>query len=201
MRRDKFNEFWVKLAQEWYTTTTVEVENKHVPVAELCTFRDNCPQLVYENYEFIKTVTKEFYFKNLDNLENKPCRISRYKRAAVLTYAIIKSNPLIFVQEKSQPWIDPYFLKQKLAFYMAIGSIVQEATESSIEKCLQQNKPIFDFTSLGNIADNIDCQDDTFLMSVYKDLLYSEVYDNFNILTMANLYGLLTEKASELKFQ
>lgn len=68
MRRDKFNEFWVKLAQEWYTTTTVEVENKHVPVAELCTFRDNCPQLVYENYEFIKTVTKEFYFKNLDNL-------------------------------------------------------------------------------------------------------------------------------------
>ena len=201
MQRDKFLEFWNKYSQEWYTTTFVCDDKNNIAINELCVFRKDSADIVYTKYEFIKNVVKESYFKNVDPNELKPCRISRYKRAAVLTYAIINSNPLIFKNKKSDPWIDPYFLKQKLAFYLAIGSIVQDATNFSIEKCQKQNIPVFDFISLGKSDKNTNFQDDSFLTSVYKDLLFSEIYSNFNVLTMANLYGLLTEKASNLEFE
>ena len=87
----------------------------------------------------------------------------------------------------------PAFLKQRLAFYIAIGSIVQDYSEEDVSSL---GKPHFDFEDLGK-CDIID-DEDTFLLSVYKDLFFSEVYENYNILTMANVFGLLTERASNL---
>ena len=171
-----------------------------VHVSELCCFSDNCANHIYKNYELIKQVIKDAYFKNSNGDDLKICRLSRYKRAAVLTYAIIKSAPLVFSNKENSLWVDPYFLKQRLAFYIAISSIIQDATDESIRKSIEQNGVIFDFASLGSSFNCDECQDDSFLLSIYKDLLFSEIYDNFNVLTMANVYGLLTEKTTMLEF-
>ena len=84
-------------------------------------------------------------------------------------------------------------MKQRLAFYVAIGSIIQDYSEEAVNAL---SKPYFDFENLGkrDIIDN----EDTFLLSVYKDLFFAEVYQNYNVLTMANVFGLLTERASKL---
>lgn len=199
MKYEKFNDFWSQWTEKWYQTATITVDGKVVPVKDLCTFKKNYTSKVYKKYNSIKTIIKDSYFKNVLPDNTASCHLSRYKRASVITYTIIKSEPLNYKYEKKQPWLDPYFLKQRLAFYMAIGSIIQDFPEDQINKCKASGKPIYDFQSLG--ISNSSCSsndEDDFLMSVYKDLLYSEIYDNFNVLTMANVYGLLTEKASSL---
>lgn len=200
MKKNKFVELWDNLTAEWFENTVIKVDGKVVPVRDLCSIRKNYAGRVHKNYELIKKVVKDSYFKNVDGDNLETCRLSRYKRAAVLTYAIIKSTPLVYKNEPKSLWIDPNFLKQRLAFYVAISSIIQDANGESILESEKKGESIFDFSSLGYSFNCAECQDDSFLMSVYKDLLYSEIYDNFNVLTMANLYGLLTEKTSSLKF-
>ena len=56
-------------------------------------------------------------------------------------------------------------------------------------------KVIFDFDNIGLSRDD---KNDSFLLSIYKDLFYAEIYENFNVLTFANLLLVLVERASLL---
>ena len=192
MEYGTFEKFWTAYSNQWYNLT----ELPEGPVASLCKLKPNYVHDLYKRYELIKKIIKSSYFKNI-NSDPRTCHLSRYKRAAVLTYAIIKSDPLEYLNQPSNVLIDPLFLKQRLAFYVALGSIIQDFPEDKIkEKIGNYGGTIFEFSKLGK-KEHVSGEDD-FLMSVYKDLLYSEIYDNFNVLTMANVYGLLTERASIL---
>lgn len=88
---------------------------------------------------------------------------------------------------------DPYFLKQRLAFHIAMGSIIQDFPKDVLMEKLGDGKSqkIYDISSLdkGN-----NPEDDDFLTSVYKDMFFSEIFYNYNVLTMANMLKLFTEK-------
>lgn len=194
MQEAKFSKFWDSWVKDWYECTMVSINGEQKPVDTLCSIKEDYTSVVFDMYNHIKETTKRFYFKDTGTPKN-PCHLSRYKRAAVLTYAIIKTEPLIYKESKPHPWIDPNYLKQRLAFYVALGSIIQDYPKDKVDE-LSEGKKIFDFSKLGKV-DYREGEDD-FLLSVYKDLLYAELYDDFNVLTMANVYGLLTERASIL---
>jgi len=185
MKREKFIEFWNAWVGLWYANAVVRTEGEAIPINTLCDIREKAGDDVFEMYRLIKRTAKEVYFKN-----PHVKRLNRYKRAAVIAYAVLQTNPLRYKYEMRFQ-IDQYYLKQRLAFMLALGSIIQDYEE---EKIVALKSPIFQFESLGNSSNDVD----GFLMSVYKDMLYSEAYGNYNILTWANVYCLLTERASSL---
>lgn len=186
MQKSTFQAFWTQWANEWYRSKIV-VGKEEVPVASLCYMKPDYSDALYKYYNTIKDSIKEFYFKDPSK------RMSRYKRAAVIAYAINSASPIGYMDDSIQYDLDNLFLKQRLAFYVAIGSVIQDYPE---EKVSNLEPPIFDFESLGK-QDIVDDEDD-FLTSVYKDMFFADIYKNFNVLTMANLFGLLTERASRL---
>ena len=180
MKYEKFLEFWDHHIEKWHSSAAINVDGKDIPVSKLCSIKKEYTETVFKKYEAIKNIVKESYFKSIKFEEKKPCHLSRYKRASVLTYTVIKCDPLEYFEVKEQPWLDPYFLKQRLAFYMAISSIIQDYPRELVEECKKKKIPLYDFISLGSNESGAECDDD-FLMSVYKDLLFSEIYGNFNV--------------------
>lgn len=189
MTQETFNEFWEKWSAVWYNSATIEKNGTIVPVSELCAIKKNYAQVLCNRYLTIKSIVKDSYFRD------KSKKLSRYKRAAVIAYAINGASPLAYYNNDMPNDLDSDFLKQRLAFFVAIGSIIQDYPQALVQS-LSENSSIFDFSSLGAL-DVVDKEDD-FLTSVYKDLFYSEIYENYNVLTMANVFGLLTERASIL---
>lgn len=185
MTQETFRDFWGKWSLEWYNSK-IDLDGKRVPVAELCELKPDCDHILNQHYQLIKQIVKESYFKDVTKL------LSRYKRAAVVAYAVNGASPLIYKDATIQEDMDPNFLKQRLAFFVALGSIIQDYPEEDVNAL---TPPYFDFDNLGK-RDIIDGEDD-FLQSVYKDLFYADVYENYNVLTMANVFGLLIERASK----
>ena len=187
MTQETFNEFWEKWSAEWYNNAIIRKNGTIIPVSELCAIKKNYAKVLCKRYLTIKRIVKDSYFRD------KSKRLSRYKRAAVIAYAINGASPLAYYNNDMPNDLDPDFLKQRLAFFIAIGSIVQDYPECDVSNL---DKPYFDFDSLGK-KDIIDGEDN-FLLSVYKDMFFADVYENYNVLTMANVFGLLTERASKL---
>lgn len=186
MKKEVFCAFWDKWSSEWYKAK-IEVDGQSVPVAELCELVPGCEHVIHDYYETIKQIVKDSYFKDTSKL------LSRYKRAAVVAYAINEASPLNYKDPAIQCDMDSNFLKQRLAFFVALGSIIQDYSERDVDAL---ERPYFDFGNLGK-SDIVDGEDD-FCQSVYKDLFYAGIYENYNVLTMANVFGLLTERASNL---
>lgn len=186
MQQNLFKSFWDKWSARWYASE-IKINEKLTPIAELCSIKPEYDHVLYQHYSLIKQIVKDSYFRNTEK------KLSRYKRAAVIAYAINGSSPLEYKDSSIEHDLDFLYLKQRLAFYVALGSIIQDYPEDDISKL---KKPYFDFDSLGK-KDIVDGEDD-FLLSVYKDMFYADVYENYNVLTMANVFGLLTERASEL---
>ena len=194
MERDTFNKLWSPCCQLWQASEILSPDGTvRLHVSDLCALRANAEDAVYNEYAHLKKITKDIYFKDTC----KSLYLNRYKRAAVLTYAVILADPLEYKQKAPEELLDKYFLKQRLAFYVALQSIIQDYKEEEVQKKLKQGETVFDFDSLGRI-EREKFDDDDFEMSVYKDLLFSEMHRNYNVLTMANVYGLLTERASVL---
>lgn len=111
---------------------------------------------------------------------------------------MILANPLEYKMPTSERFDHvSNFLKQRFAFYFALSSIILDYKQEYIAELIDKSGHVFEFDALGDVNDS-DC-DDTFLESVYKDMFFSELYQNYNILTMANVFGLLVERASHLK--
>lgn len=188
MKKETFDTFWNLWTAEWLKGTfKYKADDKQI--VSLCRIKSKAGGAVFDEYEKMKETVKFAYFYPLGDDDVK---INRYKRAAVLSYLVLKSNPLIYDYPEYDKKLDVYFLKQRLAFFIGIGSIIQSFDKSEVEKI---QKPIYNFSDLG--PKNPEYGDE-FLMSVYKDMFFSELYDNYNVLTMANVYGLLTERASHL---
>lgn len=189
MTVEKFTEFWDKWSDEWYKNAKVKLyDNEEIPVSKLCSIKPKIEGKLYNNYSIIKGIIKDSYFKNPRK------KLSRYKRASVIAYTILLTDPLCYEDRKSTP--DTHFLKQRLAFFVAIGSIVQDYSESEINNLTSNGNSLYNFELLNR---NVLPGNDSFLMGVYKDMFYSEIYHNFNVLTMANVFRLLTEGYSLLK--
>lgn len=186
MTQETFHDFWGKWSVKWYASSIV-LNGIKTPIASLCELKQDYDRILNERYQRIKRIVKDCYFKDPNKLLN------RYKRAAVVAYAINEASPLHYKDSTIKDDLDPIFLKQRLAFFVALGSILQDYSEDDVNKL---SPPYFDFESLGK-QDIIDGEDD-FLQSIYKDLFYADVYENYNVLTMANVFGLLTERASKL---
>lgn len=196
MKLSTMQELWDSWSENWYRKATVEINGIDTSVATLCEIKKGYANIVFHRYNKIKKIFKQSYFYKRHDY------ISRYKRAAILAYAISAADPL-FYRESPENGLDKYYLKQRLAFSVAIGSIIQDFPQSAVETICRDGN-IYDFESLGyvdRLFDQINNEQDTrddFRMSVYKDLFFAEIYQNYNILTMANVFGLLTEKASIL---
>ena len=174
---------WQFSAVVWHDSAII-CGNNSINVSDLCDLKDGIEDEIYSKYETIKRIVKETYF-----LDSKEKKINRYKRAAVIVQAIIMSSPLKYKDEELAQ-VDYFFLKQRLAFYVGIYSIIV-----SYEGMSKNKELIYDF---GKLDQNLSPEEDDFLTSVYKDLMFAEQYGNYNILTMANVFGLLTETSSIL---
>ena len=197
MKYETFDSLWTKWGTEWFENAKVDVGGTVVPVATLCTLKPNYSEIVLKRYSVIKDIFKSKYFRD----KGKSKKISLYKRAAIITYAINSASPIV-CNKTIDDVLDPYLLKQRLAFYIGIGSIIQGFPEDAVKRACAEPGNLFDFDALdvnGFCYDQeVPVEKDSFLTSVYKDLFFSELYGNYNILTMANVYGLLTERASKL---
>lgn len=190
MKKSTFGEIWNYWAEDWLKSGTLCVNNADTPVSSLCSLREDYGSIVCKRYLKIKEIIKDAYFSDSSK------RLSRYKRAAIVAYAINGSNPLEYKSSLKEDDVEKYFLKQRLAFHVAIGSIIQDYPKEKVLDIIDKDGALFDFKNLGTA--NVANGEDDFLMSVYKDLFFSEIYDNYNVLTMANMFGLLVERASKL---
>ena len=198
MTKEKFSALWTKWSEEWYTHAVCDVEGEYFPVSKFCTIREGILDELLEHYNEAKENVKDIYFYHEDN------RLNKFKRAAVLAYVISSATPLIYKKEEyehcfGKKWSeqpDRLFLKQRLAFYIALGSIIMEYDE---KKVAAAEKPIFRFPNLTDVEKKQNeggHKVDDFLTSVYKDLFFAEMYHNRNVLTLANLFWALTENSS-----
>lgn len=195
MTEQNFQKFWNIWSKQWFETQTCFIDGETTPVSFFCTITPDYGKELHRRYEIIKAVFKEKYFSQSDDSD---IRLNKYKRAAVIAYAICGAAPLVYSEnELNQLKIDRFFLKQRLAFYVALGSIVQEYPRGSVEEITSRKLPLFSFPALTE-AESIAGADD-FLTSIYKDMFYSQIYNNFNVLTMANLFWTLTQCASPLR--
>lgn len=194
MKRDKFVQFWNITANEWINNGTVtkhddENGNHEFRVKELCSFKPDCESNLYNNYTSLKKLLKDAYYSYPEK-----CKLSTYKRAAVLAYTVILTDPLVY---RNSNEANELFLKERLALRVALCSIVQTFVHSSeeLKELTKDGTPVFHFDEV----DRFNSKDeDSFLESVYKDMRFADLYQNYNILTMANVFGLLTVLASDL---
>ena len=191
MTFETFNNFWEQCSDKWLLSASFLDENNNVrQVSDICKLKDNYVRIIYHNYTEIKNIIKRNYYHEVSY-----ATINRYKRAAVLVYAIILTDPLKY---KVPTFGKTYFLKQRFAVYVALSSILVDYDQSKVMQRLEDLKKknpqatIFDFGSLGEF----DSGRDDFLTSFYKDLEFAEIYHNYDILAIANIFGLLVDKCS-----
>ena len=191
MKKEKFLELWDTSVAEWQNNATVCYRNKNINVSEICSLKKEYGHKVYDMYDTIKNVSKRLYFGTTD------ARINRFKRAAVIVYAVSMMDPIEYKEGfcAEDVEVDKLLLKQRLAFHVGLYSIIMQYSKEIVEKQSEQGD-LFDFSIESHgVGGEVS---DTFLECVYKDIFYSEIYKNFNVLTMANVFLLITERSSRL---
>ena len=195
MKRAKFLKFWSSSTKEWIKTAKyTDVTNSEHPVSEICNIKANYAGIMFHNYSEIKELVKQNYFK--DDVHRS---VSRYKRAAILMYTIIKSDPIVYKKDFTDN--NRYFLKQRLAVFIALNSILVDYDESDVKSALKEAKKTDSSATvfgLKNIGKEKDVKQDSFYLSLLKDLEFAEIYNHFDVLAMANILGLITEYCSIL---
>ncbi len=197
MKIQSFEKFWEAWTKEWINTAQC-CDSEHIDeryyVHEKCRIKPLAVITVYKRYQKLKARAKGAYFYLAPGADTDTIRLSRYKRGAVIIQAVLSTDCLEYFDGLRDD--NAYFLKERLAFFLGIASIIQSFPREDIQALLESsNEPLYQFNQL-----DIDRKDDAddFTQSVYKDLFYSRILGNYNILTMANLLGVLTERASSL---
>lgn len=174
MKYTTFCTFWDAWTKEWLNSE-IETDKATVKVKDLCSIRWDAGFKVHHNYCEIKKLVKKLYFK-----DPKSEKLSRYKRGAVLIYAIIKADVLSLKGEQKKR-LDKHLLKERLAFYVAIGSILQDYDKQDV----LAKRPLQRLKDLGERDRQNDADD--ILTSIYKDIFYANIYKNYNIMTVSNM--------------
>ena len=196
MKEEKFVELWNKHSSTWYNECVIEISNTKYPISAFCDLVDDETyiKLIHKKYEKIKSKVKELYF-----VQSNDCQatISPFKRASIIVYAVNSMEPILFKKELPVFVKNKYslFLKQRLAFHIALQSIIMEYPEEFLNKKYEEGNLFdFDIVSVGVGSST----GDSFLKGIYKDIFYSEIYKNYNVITMSNIFLLIVERSSRL---
>lgn len=174
MNFETFHTIWKPCVKDW-----LDISINGKTFSDLCRFKNDAENKVYINYLSLKKYVKEKYFIDQDE---EDVILNRYKRASVLAYTIIKSNP-IKIHNIMEP--NSIYLKQNFAFFFAVRTTLFDYKEEAVKK-----KKIY--LILRDISRPDDSNgNDPFLLSVYKDFFFAERYKNFDVLGTANMFGLL----------
>lgn len=111
MKKSVFDDFWKLWTNEWLKCSFKYKEDEHKQINSLCHIKPEAGEAIYGRYCKMKETVKSSYFYPLSD----DVKINRYKRAAVLSYVVLKSDPLIYDYPEYDK-LDVYFLKQRLAF-------------------------------------------------------------------------------------
>ncbi len=109
-----------------------------------------------------------------------------------MSYTVILTNP-IMVYNLKKGEVDELLLKQRFAFYMGIITILMDFKEDVVK-----SKKVFKLIEEIGTGDAYE-GNDSFIDSIYKDFLFAETYENYDILAMANVYGLLFDYALDFR--
>ena len=174
MKIEKFEQFWNLYSDEWLNNATLKDNGDIHHVSEYCIIKPDCVHELYDTYCEIKYILKKRYYAGINPLLN------RYRRAAALAYAVNEYAPLEYSSKSEFP--EYKFLVQRLAFYIALSSIIIEYPKEIVETIPQQ---LFVFPKRDLYEEKLNADD--FLTSVYKDMYLAKEYRNFNVLTLSNV--------------
>lgn len=196
MKFSQFSKFWSESTKSWLETASLPNPNNAEQVlfvSDICTIKKEYSRVMHHNYEAIKKIVKTNYFDS-----EAKTSLSRYKRAAVIIYATIKSDPIDYNDKNLD--INLYLLKQRLAVFLALNSILVDYDEKKVMDKLNEERKANPYVSIfgTEILGKQEPLQDDFLTSFYKDLAFAEIYNNYNVLTTANVLGLIVEKSSIL---
>lgn len=191
MTLEKFEDFW-KLWTEQWLESEIEIDEVKIKPSSLCSIKRDIAKEVWNNYNIIKRIVKDKYFAEKDKSK---IRLDKYKRAAVIVYAINSSSPLKYKRSKTENRkVDGSLLKQRLAFYIAWASIVMEYDKTDVESL---GEPVCINFPIRTDYEN-EMGADSFELGLYKGLFYAQLYNAYDVMSMANVFWLLVENASNL---
>lgn len=196
MTLEKFKELWNVHALNWYDNCKISTNEVIINAKDVCKLRgDEYVPFIHQRYELIKDKVKELYFTNA---ASKDTTINPFKRAAIIVYAVNSLDPIVFSSHLNIPVknINSLFLKQRLAFHLGLHSILMEFPEDLL-KNLSLEIPHFDFEIVSIGVGGMT--GDSFLKGIYKDIFFSEIYKNYNVITMSNVYLLIIERSSQFR--
>lgn len=98
MTLEKFEAFWNLWSEQWLEEEINIDGNKKKP-SSLCSIKKGIAEEVWNNYNIIKRIVKDKYFAEKDKSK---IRLDKYKRAAVIVYAINCSSPLKYKRLKTE---------------------------------------------------------------------------------------------------
>lgn len=136
-------------------------------------------------YNKVKQVVKEKYFrKNISKIT-----ISRYKRAAIISNVVLGVRPFK-IDRAVSPEDKAFLINEYFAFYLGLHSLLIDFSDEYINHYKNENPDIFKFPTPSN--------GDAYIDIVAKELYFSMLYKNYNILSMADKYYLLLKGFSGL---
>lgn len=202
MEKSDFHSLWTQVLAFFDSPTSSwlgECIRKHEFV-----LRDNAEKSVHQSYEVIKAIVKERYFDPLimtdDTSEHN---ISRYKRASVLSYAVLEVLPFqrsrgaySAVAPSKSDLFNEYF-----AFYLGLHSLLIDYPEETIDR-LKKSKHTRDLFVFPKHYDSVGesmSESITYADSVATEFQYARKFNNFNVLSVANMYYLLLHYCSYLE--
>lgn len=151
--------------------------------------KSNACCLVYDKYEKIKTLFKQNYFPS-----KKAFILDRHKRAAILVYAFIDIHPVTVAKLVDNDSVFLHLANEILAFYFGLYSITLDYKKEAIERVIDEFHSVFfrfPETHLPGKPAIKHFEENGYLALVCKDLYFSKLFRNYNILTMANMFFLL----------
>jgi len=213
MKEETFCALWKEWSKKWHETAEYdisiwnpqkrEMEKKHIIVKDYCNVIQGRESELWRLYEKSKENVKRIYLYGDD------IKINRFRRAAVLSYVLSSAMTLSYNEENYTKFFgeliegcsikqlpDPLYLKQRLAIHCAVESIIMEYDRNDVISLT--GKPIFSIPRMASWEEN---KVDDFLSSVCKELFFSDVYGNQNVLALANMFWVLTQLSSLNKFE
>ena len=159
---------------------------------------DNAADMVYKKFEHIKSLFKKHYFddRSLHTLD-------RHKRAALLTYAFISVKPLLFPYVSKDSSVFLLFPNEAVAFYFGLHFLTIDYPESVIDRINKEfggtffNLPNTYYSITHGICSPSD--EYGYIANVCRDLHFTQVFRNYDILAMADRYFLLEKGFSNLQ--
>jgi hypothetical protein len=195
MLQSKFHDLWQTLVIDFLNSQKSECLNVAYKQKRL-TVRWNAESLVFQRYERIKQLFKDNYFKSSEDTT-----LDRHKRAAIIVYAFIDVMPLVLESPKSTDAIQLQLVNECVAFYFGLHYLTIDYKDEAISRIVNElNSVFFTLPDHHFPPKGEQCvESNHYAICVWKDLYFSRIFRNYNILTMSNVFYLLEVAHCTLK--